>query len=107
MRHRSKKKQQAVTAERFVREEVFRRDRECLLSVLGDCWGDLTYHHRRKASSGGAYIPANGACLCARHNTLVEDSPEYFHGDGRFAHLELVVREGDDEWESLGRRANR
>lgn len=93
-----------------VREAVKRRDGFCLMFVwegAGPCRFGETYHHRRKASSGGAYVEANIVLLCAYHNDLIEDEPGWFVGEGRYAGLQLVVREGDPEWEQLGRRANR
>ena len=85
---------------------MFARDGRCVLfSSL--CRGGPTFHHRRKASAGGAYVEANGARLCEFHNGHIEDNPDMYVGDGPLAYMRLVVREGDDEYESLGRRANR
>lgn len=89
-----------------VRAAVFARDGRCVLfSSL--CRGGPTFHHRRKAGAGGAYVEANGTRLCEFHNGHIEDHPEMYVGDGPLAYLRLVVREGDSEWEQLGRRANR
>lgn len=61
---------------RAVREEVFARDGGCRLAGVegaGRCFGQpMTFHHRRKASQGGAYTVANGACLCSGHNDQLE-----------------------------------
>ena len=103
---RSAKKAAERQAEADIRLRVFQRDRRCVLSVLDDthrCLGPLTPHHRRKASSGGAYSLLNLISICARGNGDIEDRPAYYRE--RFPHL--VVREGDAEWESLGRRAQR
>lgn len=107
MRRRSKARQRQAVVEGYVRQEVFSRDGECLLAEMSACHGGPTFHHRRKASAGGAYVSANGALLCAGHNDLIEDDPAPFVHGGAFAHLGLVVREGDPEWESLGRRVQR
>ncbi len=103
------KKRSAGTGERAkVRNAVFERDGwRCQLAAKTEpdsCRGHLTYHHRRKASSGGAYIVANGLTLCEAHNQAVEDHPQLarnLHGSW------LVVREGDPEWDELGERAAR
>lgn len=93
---------------RLVRREVFRRDRGCQLRDLagaGECWGGPTPHHRRKASSAGAYTVENLAELCVGHNSRLET-------DADLAELVrehrpwLIVREGDPEWHQLGRRAS-
>lgn len=105
-----------------VREAVFRRDRyRCQLErhvgaitssdpmygarqvEVPRCSGAMTFHHRRKAGAAGAYVEANGMTLCAGHNVWVEDEP-----DAALTVLPaVVVREGDPEWESLGKRAHR
>jgi hypothetical protein len=93
-----------------VRQEVFSRDGECVLARkhdAGRCGGKLTFHHRRKAGAGGAYCVDNGATLCVFHNDLIEDEPGWFVGDGKLARHRLVIREGDPEWEKLGRRYQR
>jgi hypothetical protein len=90
-----------------VREVVFARDGHRCLLFSSLCRGGPTFHHRRKAGAGGAYTVENGATLCEFHNGHVEDNPDMYVGDGAFAYLRLVVREGDPDWEELGRRANR
>lgn len=117
---RSRENQRLDVDERAVREAVFASDgHRCRLRdqvgtfvpVDGDrlvvevprCWGPLTFQHRRKASAQGAYVEANGATLCAGHNRWVEDEPDA----AKLADSYLVVREGDPEWEQLGRRAAR
>ena len=102
-RSRSKEAERRMEAQ--VREMVFARDRGCVLRSDPEhrCLGVMTPHHRRKASSGGAYSMANLITLCSFHNGDVEDRPAYYRE--RFP--ELVVREGDAEYESLGRRAYR
>ena len=105
---KSRRRRTGKTGTDKVRAEVFDRDGGCMLQGIGPaCLGRLTYHHRRKAGAGGAYTPDNGVALCVRHNLLVEDEPGMFVGDGHLADLGLVVREGDPEWERLGKRANR
>ena len=117
---RSRENQRLDADERAEREAVFASDsHRCrlrdhvgvfvpvdgprLVVEVPDCWGPLTFQHRRKASAQGAYVRANGATLCAGHNRWVENEPD--------AAVELdpylVVREGDPEWEQLGRRAAR
>lgn len=91
-----------------VRRTVLTRDGRCLLGDVADlppCHGMLTFHHRRKASDQGAYVVANGATLCLFHNGWIEDNPT----DARALTVvpALVVRQGDPEWEQLGRRYNR
>lgn len=115
MPDRSAAKIDAAPDERAVREAVFARDRHtCQLAdlvgaeiapgiVVPRCRGMNTFHHRRKANAAGAYVEANGATLCAGHNGWVEDEPDAV----RDARPDLVVRSGDDEYESLGKRANR
>lgn len=61
-----------------VRAAVYRRDGGCVLAgtgLLGPCAGGPTPHHLLKASAGGAYDIDNLICLCAGHNTAVEDHP--------------------------------
>ncbi len=97
--------------ERTVRDEVFARDGyRCVLADhiesawFPRCSGPLTFHHRRKASAGGSYTVQNGVSACLTHNLWVEEAPVDARTVlGGF----LVVREGDPEWESLGRRAAR
>ena len=103
---RSRQKEAERATERQIREQVFARDRRCVLAVVDPshrCRGPLTPHHRRKASSGGAYSMANLITVCAGGNGDIEDRPAYYRHHFPF----LVVREGDAEWESLGRRAHR
>lgn len=83
----------------MIRALVFARDRDCQLRDLGPCAGGPTFHHRRKEGRGGAYTVANGALLCAHHNTLIEHDADV----AREAHTRgLVVRLGDPEWDALG-----
>ena len=88
-----------------MREMVFARDRGCVLRSDPEhrCLGVMTPHHRRKASAGGAYSMANLVAICSTGNSDIEDRPAYYRE--RFP--ELVVREGDAEYGSLGRRAYR
>lgn len=85
--YRSKRREEEQ-AERFVvRQHVFARDHwRCQMpnvlarhgrdrDTAGQCMGELTFHHVRKASGGGAYTAENGLSLCATHNTFVEDHP--------------------------------
>lgn len=105
-----------------VREALFARDgRRCVVSRfthvgevvdgqvvvtwLPPCRGQLTFGHRRHASAGGAYIVANGNTLCAGHNGWMEDHPHQARALGGETPWWLVVREGDPEWEQLGRKA--
>lgn len=64
-------------------------------------WG---HHHRRKASSGGSdAIGPNSLWCCPVCNGAVEDHDTEVRqatGDA------LIVREGDDEYAALGRRAS-
>lgn len=95
-----KRKKRRTPAERQIRELVLERDGGCRLAGHGVCFGPLTYHHRRKEGRGGAYTLANGAALCAHHNGQLEADAAL----ARLGHrLGLVVREGDPEWNSLGK----
>lgn len=98
-----------TTDEAEVRRQVFARDGRCVLrdhgDVAGRCWGQWSFHHRRKASDQGAYVVANGLTLCIGHNRWVEDEPDLARDLD--VTPSLVVRQGDPEWESLGKRANR
>lgn len=115
---RSRENQRLDPDERAVREAVFASDgHRCRLrDLVGEpfdiagrivevppCAGVLTYQHRRKASAQGAYNVANGATLCWFHNGWVETEPDA----AKLADPYLVVRDGDPEWEQLGRRAER
>lgn len=100
-----------------VRAEVYARDRyRCVLDLPGmrmrlqlsttqlpQCSGPLSPHHRRKASSGGAYTVENLVTACVGHNGWIEDEPD----TARLLFPHLVVRERDPEYEQLGRRAAR
>lgn len=46
---------------------------------------------------------ANLVSVCAFLNSEIEDRPDYYREHFPF----LVVREGDDDYEALGRRAHR
>jgi hypothetical protein len=95
----------------LARRLVFERDgHRCVVggqgrehTVAGGCVGGLTFHHRRKRSAQGADTVDNGATLCLGHNQWIEDNP----AAARLNFPALVVREGDPEWEQLGRRAQR
>lgn len=69
------------------------------------CYGRLTFGHRRHASAGGAYVSENGITLCVGHNGWCEDEPDAARALGGETPWWLVVREGDPEWEALGRKA--
>lgn len=121
----------AADAEAEVREVVFARDgHRCVLqpwvgepvphdvppdpddldghwyATVPGCYGPLTFHHRRKASSGGAYTPANGLTACLGHNRWIEDEPDAARALGGETPWWLVVTEGDAEWTQLGRKAS-
>lgn len=102
---RSRSKEAERRQEAQVRQMVFARDGGCVLRSDPEhrCLGVMTPHHRRKASAGGAYSMANLVTCCAGLNGDIEDRPAYYRE--RFPHL--VVREGDETFESLGRRAYR
>jgi hypothetical protein len=90
-----------------IRQAVFDRDRVCLLRGVagaGPCFGPLTPHHRRKSGAAGAYSMDNLRALCAGHNDGIEADAEL---SALATALNLVVREGHPEWESLGRRGDR
>lgn len=95
-------------AEEQVRLAVFARDRGCQLpadahAMIGPCSGGRAPHHRRKASAGGSYTEANLVELCG----LANNALEYDAALAEFVrehHPRFIVREGDDEWEQLGRR---
>lgn len=87
-----------------VRSAVFARDGDCLLrGFTMRCGGGLEYHHRRKASSAGAFTVQNGATLCSLHNAYVEDHPALIEAH----HPYLIVRPSDPEWLELSARAAR
>lgn len=103
---RSPHKGAQAAKEKVIRQRVFERDGGCFLAVLDPthrCLGPLTPHHRRKAGAGGAYTEANLVTICQYGNGDIEERPAYYRE--RFPYL--VVREGDEEWETLGRRAAR
>lgn len=61
-------------------------------------------HERRKRSAGGSLVnPENLIPACNRCNGFVEDEPRLVRE--LFGSV-LVVREGDEEWVRLGRRAD-
>lgn len=69
----------------------------CMIVVQG-------LHERRKRSAGGSLTnPANLIPACNACNGWVEDFPALAREVFGSA---LVVREGDEEWVSLGRRAD-
>lgn len=84
---------------------------ECLIGPLlaetgwGGCSGGVEgLHERRKRSAGGSLVnPENLIPACNACNGFIEDHPEVARGFG----TALVVREGDEEWDSLGARADR
>ncbi len=60
------------------------------------------WHERRKRSSAGSILNrANLVASCDVCNSLIEDHPLEARRAG------LVAREGDPDWESLGRRHDR
>lgn len=65
-----------------------------------ECHGRIEgLHELRKRSAGGSLVnPDNLIPSCNRCNGWVEDNPEDAYVLG------FVVREGDDDWEALGRR---
>jgi 5-methylcytosine-specific restriction endonuclease McrA len=81
----SKKRVRELRNRPAVRRRVFERDGGCVLSPYGPlnpdgqhwgpCLGELTPHHLRKASQGGAFTEENLRTLCATHNDMVEDFP--------------------------------
>lgn len=73
--------------------------------VVPACYGRLTFGHRRHASAGGAYVAANGHALCLGHNGWAEMEPDAARALGGETPWFLVVREGDPEWDQLGRKA--
>lgn len=76
LRARSKAREDDVERRWQVRHAVFVRDGwRCRLEGLGGCWGPPTPHHLRKSQEGGPYVEENLVCLCAGHNTWVEDHP--------------------------------
>lgn len=108
MRGQSDARAEDAERRRLVRREVFRRDRGCQLRDLpgaGDCFGGPTPHHRRKASSVGAYTVENLVELCVGHNSRLETDADLAELVRR-ERPHLIVREGDPEWEQLGRRAS-
>lgn len=73
--------------------------------VIPECGGRLEFGHRRHASAGGAYVPENGNAVCHQHNAWQEHYPDAARALGAETPWWLCVREGDDEWTQLGRRA--
>lgn len=100
MRYRSKK-----------REAEYKIRRPMVASVQGQacevqsevCTGRATtLHEKRKRSSNGSIInPANLVAICDRCNSWAECEPLKARRAG------WVVREGDPEWEFLGRKNDR
>jgi hypothetical protein len=88
-----------------ITQAVFARDGGCVLNgeTPWGCTGPDSPHHRRKANAAGAHSMENLVTLCVGHNGLIEDEPDYF----RLHFPWLVVREGDDEYERLGKRGQR
>lgn len=92
-----------VAAEPLV-QQVFARDRGCVLAehqaLAGPCIGRLTPHHLRKQGQGGPWTLTNIVALCARHNGWVEQHPDQAH------ELGLVIRHGEtylDAWAAMRR----
>lgn len=105
-----------------VRAEVFARDgHRCVIAqykgidkgavihgegvapiYLPACGGRLTFGHRRHAGAGGAYVVANGACVCQNCNDFCADNADDIRA---IFGTRLIVRESDPEWTELGRRA--
>lgn len=88
MRQLSEKRAQNLDAEDVIRQAVIARDMGCvvpkLLRAAGDdpaafgrCCGIPTYHHKKKASQGGEFTEANGACLCWFHNRHLEQDADF------------------------------
>jgi hypothetical protein len=73
--------------------------------VFTHCAGVIEgLHERRKRSAGGSLVnPSNLIPCCNWANGWVEDHPA--EARDWFGSL-LVVREGDPEWEVLGRRSD-
>lgn len=96
----SEKRAAAFDLHDNLRFRVFERDGGCVLAgeTDRDCTGRPTVHHRRKAAAAGVWSMANLVCLCAGHNTDIEDRPAYYRERWPW----LVVREGDSEWNRLG-----
>lgn len=69
------------------------------------CGGPLDFGHRRFASSGGAYVAANGRTVCRQHNAWCSDAKYHARALGGETPEWLVVIEGDAEWNALGRKA--
>jgi hypothetical protein len=105
---KSERRSDDAERQRLVRRAVFRRDRGCQLRDLpgaGECFGGPTPHHRRKASASGAYTEANLVELCLGHNSRLESDADLADLVRRERPW-MIVREGDPEWEQLGRRAS-
>lgn len=71
--------------------------------TLPACRGQLTFGHRRHAGAGGAYVTANGACVCEGCNEHCANNADDMRA---IFGTRLIVREGDPEWDELGRKAN-
>lgn len=89
--------------DRQIRGEVEHRDGGCIVRFVtghqhGTCFGPPTFHHLRKASAGGIVSHGNGVCLCAGHNTRVEDHPAWAKRIG------LVVNDAITPAEAWDRR---
>ncbi len=104
----SDKKRAATDEHRIVRLRVYARDGVCQVYAwgygryaVGPCHGPMTPHHRRKASAAGSYTFENLVAVCQGHNEALESDADL----AKWARtVGLVVREGDPEWASLGRR---
>lgn len=112
LRPRSAKRQAHMTGERIPAvKAAIEAGRTCeVCPVLAEagvpvfCSGRIEgLHERRKSSSGGSRSnPENLIPACNIGNGYVEDQPLITRA---LTGTRLVVREGDDEWESLSARA--
>ena len=109
LRARSKKRVQETRA----RANELQQGRRCEVCPILDaagiahprCPGAQGFHERRKSSAGGSRAnPANLLAACNFSNGLVEDECGLVRG---LTSTLLIVREGDPEWEELGRRLDR
>lgn len=114
LRSRSERRSRLMAEDRRPRiEAIVAAGVGCLIGPLladagfdGVCTARVEgLHERRKRSAGGSLVnPANLIPACNRCNGWVEGNPwlaRDLFGD------QLVVREGDVEWDALGVRADR
>lgn len=112
IRRRSAKRQRQMAEHRIPTiEAMIAEGRGCEVCPRFEAHGAVTrcaqviqgLHERRKSGAGGSREnPANLVPACNWGNDFIEDNPGFVR---LLTGTELVVREGDPEWDDLGVRA--